>query len=123
MHINFCAYKNPIFGRGGNNTEKRGFQKRDLFLEKKETQGGFGIPSQFEFVQICKLKYLLSRGQIIGKHSVPAQKTRGLLDSSPSNVGIYFQPRAFVEFPEDRRSPKLLGGRCQAIVRQSMGTP
>ncbi len=46
----------------------------------------------------CKLKYFLSRGQNAIRCSVPAQKIRGLLESS-LNVGRYFQPRAFAEFP------------------------
>ncbi len=46
----------------------------------------------------CKLKYFLSRGQNAVRCSVPAQKIRDLLESS-LNVGQYFQPRAFAEFP------------------------
>ncbi len=42
--------------------------------------------------------YFLSRGQNTVRCSVPALKIRGLLKSS-LNVGRYFQPRAFAEFP------------------------
>jgi hypothetical protein len=40
----------------------------------------------------------LSRGQNTDRCSVPAQKIRGLLESS-LDVERYFQPREFTEFP------------------------
>ena len=58
----------------------------------------FGILSQIEHPSRCKLRYFLSRGQNTDRCSVPAQKIRGLLESS-LDVGRYFQPRAFTEFP------------------------
>jgi hypothetical protein len=90
-----------MFGRGGKNMEKKkGDFKKEKgsghFLEKKETQGGFGIPSQFGYVQIiCKLKHFLSRGQntISDSHSVvPAQIIRGLLESSHNVGDVTFSP-------------------------------
>jgi hypothetical protein len=55
-------------------------------------------PHKLSIRMRCKLKYSLSREQNAVRRSVPAQKIRGLLESS-LNVGRYFQPRAFAEFP------------------------
>ena len=76
--------------RKGNSKRRKG---GSLFL-KKETHRMFGILSQIEHPSRYKQRYFLSRGQ----NSVPAQKIRGLLESS-LDVGRYFQPRAFTEFP------------------------
>ena len=46
----------------------------------------------------CKLKYFLSKGQNAVRRSVPAQTIRDLLESS-LDVGQYFQPHVFAEFP------------------------
>ena len=57
-----------------------------------------GILSQIEYPSRCKLRCFLGRGQNTDRCSVPAQKIRSLLESS-LDVGRYFQPRAFTEFP------------------------
>ena len=84
-------------------SKKRISKKRMAFafLLKKETKGRFGSsPTKCRFIRIlCRLtNYFLSRGLIPVRRSVPAQKIRGLLESS-LNEGQHFQPRAFVEFP------------------------
>jgi hypothetical protein len=83
---------------------KKGISKKRRafsFLLKKETQWRFGsCLTKCRFIQIiCRAtKYFLSRGLNTVRRSVPAQKIRGLLESS-LNEGQNFQPRAFVEFP------------------------
>jgi hypothetical protein len=91
-----------ILGTVGENVKRGGLKKRKeiSFFLKKETQLGFESPlTKSRSGQIiCKLKYFLSRGQNAVRHYDPTKKIRGLLESSP-NVGGYFQPCAFVEFP------------------------
>ena len=94
----------------GNSKRRKG----KAFFLKKETHGMFGILSQIEHPRRCKLRYFLSRGQNTDRCSVPAQKIRGLLESS-LHVGRYFQPRAFTEFParqEIAQIRKILSAPC-----------
>jgi hypothetical protein len=96
------VYKGPNFGRSGRKCKKGVSKKRkeiSFFLKKRNPKWIWKPSHKSRSVQIiCKLKYLLSRGQNAIRHSVPAQKIRGLLKSSP-NVGQYFQPCEFVKFP------------------------
>ena len=74
----------------GENVKKGVSKKRNeiSFFLKKETQGGFGSPltKNRSGQIICKSKYFLSRGQNTNRHYVPAQKIKGLLESSPNVV-------------------------------------
>ncbi len=59
----------------------------------------------------------MSRGQNAVRRSVPAQKIRGLLESS-LNVGRYFQPHAFAEFPVRQEIAQVgwvVPSNCEAI--------
>ncbi len=70
--------------------KKKGEFKKEkgdsLFLEKKKLMECLEYPHKLSIRMRCKLKYFLSRGQNAVRRSVPAQKIRGLLESS-LNVG------------------------------------
>jgi hypothetical protein len=92
MRTNFWCTRVQIFGRGGKNRyrkKERGIQKEkgdSLFLEKKKLMECLEYPHKLSIQMRCKLKYFLSREQNAIRRSVPAQKIRGLLESS-LNVG------------------------------------
>ena len=103
MRANFLVYKYPNFGCGGKKSKKGISKKRRAFsfLLKKETQGRFGSSlTKCRLVQIrCRVNNVFfEHGTKCLTAFSPCSKIKGLLESS-LNVGQYFQPRAFVEFP------------------------
>ena len=62
--------------------------------------------TQIEYPSRCILRYFFSRGQNADRRSVPAQKIRGLLESS-LDVGRFFQPCAFAEFSVRQEIPQI----------------